>query len=351
MGIVASDGGGSLSAPRVGAVFLLLLIGAAAVPAFASVYGYMYSSQTGTVQGLTVSLQGGNSGTSTISSVGADAANVGVVAGLVFYESAAPSTPCATPSTGTSLTQPAAGSGTMSRGTSYCLWSVQFSSASTIYALNWVTDLFVSATKSGYGLTLTMYATDSAGSVQGGAIFSGTTTALAAKNTQTELKNTFAGVSATVPANGYLELAIALPTGGQSPTGWTIYWGTGQATSFATPSNYNYVLTVSNGAAVAWTVSVGAAGSSAIGRLANFTISLTTAPYSQQVIITNGAVSQSSGGAATLPASGTLNIAVGGTANAVPSATNSPSTVTVSLKVLSSSSTVFAQYTIVLNIS
>lgn len=351
MGIVAADSRKPLSAPRVGALFLLLLLGAAAIPAFASVYDYMYSSQTGTVRGLSVSLQGGTAGTATISSVSADAANVGVVAGLVFYENAAPTSSCTSPSSDTALTQPAASSGTISRGQTYCLWSVQFSSASTIYALNWVTDLFVASSKSGYGLNLAMYATDSAGTIQGGAIFTGTSTILAAKNTLTELKNSFAGAAVTVPANGYLEFTIAPPTGGGTPTAWTIYWGTAQLTSFATPSNYNYVLTVSNGAAVAWTVNIGAASSSALGRLANFTVSLTTAPYSQQVVITNGAVSQSSGSAATLPASGTLNIAVGGTANAVPTATNSPSTVTVSLKVLSSTSTVFAQYTIVLNIS
>ncbi len=333
-------------------VLLLLLVGTAALPATGLVYDLNYSSQTGTVRGLSVSLQSGGAGTgsSTVSSIAANAATVTMTAGLVFYESAAPATSCAAPSANTALTVPAPSSGSLSRGTSYCLWSTQFTSASTLYALTWITDFWLAANQAGSGLTVAMYVTNSAGTQQGGAIFSGATGTIATKNVITEIKNTFTGTAASVPANGYLKFTFTTPTGGGTPSSWTIYWGTGQATNFDTPSNYNYVLTVSNGATVTWSINLGVASSSLLTRLSNFTISFTTAPVNKQILVSGGSVTQSSGTTVTLGSSGTLNIAAGGTGSAMPTGSNTPSIVTVSLKVLSSSSSAYAQYTIVFNV-
>ncbi|MDG7007215.1 MAG: hypothetical protein JRN06_03090 [Nitrososphaerota archaeon] len=332
-------------------VFILAVLMAASVPAAASVYDYVYSSNTGTVRAPTVTLGTGTAGTSSISSVAPDAATVAVTAGLVFYESANADTSCTSPSPDTALTAPGtSGSITFNKGTTACLWSAQLTAGSTLYALNWVTDFWLSADAAKFGINVVVYVTDSAGTHQGSAIFSGTTSAIATKNVMQELRDTFVGVAATVPANGYIELILTPPSAGGTPKSWTIYWGAGQLTNFATPSNYNYVLAITNGAAATWSVSLGVASSSLLTRLSNFTISLATTPVNKQVIIAGGSVTQSGGTAVTLGATGTLNIAVGGVGNAIPTGSNTPSVVTVSLKVLSSSSTVFAQYTILFSV-
>ena len=328
-------------------VFVLVVLLSASVPAAGSVYDYVYANNTAAVQTPSVVLQAGNTGTSSVSQ--STYATATVTAGLDFYENAAPSSTCTSPSADTILNSlPSPNSVPLSRGTTYCLWSTQFTSGSTLYALNWVTDLWLDASATGYGIGVAMYVTDSTGAVQGSAIFSGTTSTISTKNLLTELKDTFPGVAASIPTNGYLELTLTPPTGGGTPHGWDIYWGTGQLTNFLTPSNYNYVLSINNGAAVGWTVNLAAASSSNLGRLLNFTISLATAPVSKQVLIASGSVTQTSGTAVTLPASSTLNIAVGGTASAIPALSNS--VITVSLKLLSSS-TVYSQYTVTLYVN
>jgi hypothetical protein len=69
-----------------------------------------------------------------------------------------------------------------------------------------------------------------------------------------------------------------------------------------------------------------------------------------QLVYGTSGFSQPSGAGNTLGSLGTIDIAVAAYANAIPTATNVPSTITFILKVVSSSSTAFAQYTVNLSI-
>jgi hypothetical protein len=39
----------------------------------------------------------------------------------------------------------------------------------------------------------------------------------------------------TVPSGGYIEVSLIAPTGGSSPTSFTLYWGKAQGTNFQVP--------------------------------------------------------------------------------------------------------------------
>lgn len=333
-------------------VFLLVLLLAASVPAGATIYNYAYGNDTGTVRSLSVSLAAGTAGSSSISPVAADAASAAVTAGLTFYEDAgAPTAPTpitvdtgtATPGTGNLYT--------VNKGSTAYLWSPQYTVSSTLYAGNWLLDLWASAAGKAGTMSVTITTVDSTGATVSTIVNSQPTVSIAKGTTAAEYKTTFGGAAGSVPANGYVLVALGAPSGGANPTSFTVYWGTGQLTNFQSPNTYNYVLGVSNGATSAWTVSLGTASgmTSTLGRLTNVTIWFVS-PFSKQVVVTSGSLSQNSGLGATLAGSGSISIAVAAYSNAMPTSVNVPSTMTVSLKLLSATITTYSQYTISLTI-
>ncbi|MDG6988686.1 MAG: hypothetical protein JRN21_05095 [Nitrososphaerota archaeon] len=250
------------------------------------------------------------------------------------------------PSADTSLAAPAtSGSITLNPGASAFLWTPAYPAGGTLYGGSWTQDIWESTSAAGT-VTASVYVVNSAGGIVGTVLGSGPIS-LAKSVKAVETVALFSGSGATIPSNGMVLTVYTDPIGG---TAVTIYWGTGQLTNFRSPSNYNYVLAIADGVAVSWNISLGVASSTNLGRLSNLTVSFTTAPASDQVIVLNGAVSQSGGTPVTLGSSSTLDIAVVGTATAVPTASNTPSVVVVSLKVLSSTSAVYAQYTITFDV-
>ena len=330
-------------------VFVVVLLIAAAVPATATVFDYLYSAGTGTVTTPQVSLAVGNAGTSVVSGVSPDAATASMTAGLEFYETAAPSTGCTTPAVDTSLVAPgSASSAVMTRGTTYCLWSPQYAASSLVYVGTWTTDLWLDAKKPGYSLSLAMYTTDSTGTVQS-TVFTGTTSSVGTK--ETEVTNTFSGAQVTVPAGGYVELQMTAPSGGATPTSWDIYWGTGQLSNFQTPFQYDYVLSLANPGSDSWSLSVGVASSSGTSRLNNMTVFLKapdTGPYtvySHQVILGTAVTQQLTGTPVTWTTTA-VYVYVAATASSMGT-----TTVTLSFKLQPSSTTPYSLYTVVLTVN
>lgn len=330
-------------------VFVLGLLLTAAVPAAATVYDYLYSSDTGTVRSLPVTLATGTAGASSLSAVNSNAASGTLVAGLKFYETTGPTTACTTPTSDTSLTAPGtAAFATMSRGSTYCLWSTQYTASTLLYAGSWTTDLWLDAKKAGYGLAVTMVTTNSAGVTQS-TIFSGTTSN--AGTAEAEITNTYAGAQVTVPASGYVELEMTPPGGGGTPTSWDIYWGPGQLSNFQTPFMYDYVLSLANPGAASWSISVGVASSSGTSRLNNMTVFLKapdTGPYSvysHQVILGSSVTQQLTGTPVTWTAAN-VYVYVAATASSMGT-----TTVTLSVKLQPSSTTPYSLYTVVLTVN
>jgi hypothetical protein len=226
-----------------------------------------------------------------------------------------------------------------------CLITAQFTSGSTLYAGTWFTDLWASALASG-AASVSIYITNSAGIVVSTVLSGGTSGTVG--TTKGEVKTPQSGAAGTVPTSGYVEVVLTAPSTG--PLAFTIYWGTGQLSNFDTPSTYNYVLAIVNSASTAWNINLATAGTpSNIGRL-TATISFVS-PASNQIIVTSGSLTQASGAVVSLAGSGTVDIEVVATANSLPTATNTPSTITFVLDVASTTTSVYALYTVVLTLN
>jgi hypothetical protein len=145
----------------------------------------------------------------------------------VYFESATASA-SATPSVVTATTQPGTtGSTNIAKSGTVYLYSAQFTSARSIAAGSWVFDEWALVSVSGT-MTIKITIVNSAGAVQT-TVASGTTPAVATTKGQVALS--LAGSAATVPANGYIRVAIKAPTGATS----TLYWGMAQGTNFQVP--------------------------------------------------------------------------------------------------------------------
>jgi hypothetical protein len=158
------------------------------------------------------------------------AANSGVLTN-VYFESATASA-STIPSLLTALLQPlTTGLTTITRGSTDYIYSTQFTSARSVPAGSWVIDAWALGATSGT-MTITVTIVNSAGTVQT-AIGSGTTPTIATTKGQVALRVT--GVAASIPANGYLRVSFAAPTGGGNPASFTLYWGKAQGTNFQVP--------------------------------------------------------------------------------------------------------------------
>jgi hypothetical protein len=193
-------------------------------------------------------------------------------------------------------------------------------------------------------LTVNAYTTSSAGAVQNTLVSSGATGTITP--TKAQISTSFASSQGTIPSSGYIEVQLT------ASASVTIYWGAGQLTSFQNPAVYNYILSVHNPTTSSWTVNLATMSSLAtnLGRLTNLTILFTSPSFSKQITVTSGALSQTSGTGVSLGASGTLYIAVGAYANAVPTSPNSPSTIAFAVKILSTTSTAYTQYIVTLSV-
>ena len=249
-------------------------------------------------------------------------------------------------SSDTSITPPGAGTSTaIPAGTSAFLWSPPFTVGSTLYSANWLLDMWASRATSAGTIEASIYIVNSADAILATVASQSVTSSIG--TAESEVQSTIVGSGATIPANGQILMVLTNPLGG---TTVTVYWGTGQLSNFQTPNTYNYVLSLSNPGSAAWNVNLAttAGQTSNLGRLTS-TISFVS-PSSNQIVITGGSLAQASGAQVSLAASGTLSIQVVATANAIPTSSNVPSTITFSIRVTSTTSTAFSQYTVVLTI-
>jgi len=150
----------------------------------------------------------------------------------IYFESANAATGAA-PTVNTALSQPAGtGSFTLSRGSTDRLWSSQFASARSVSAGQWVFDIWALGASKGT-LTISIYITNSAGTVQTTIANAVSTPSIA--TTKTQAAFSVSGVVATVPASGYIEVSITAPSGASNPTSFTVYWGKAQGTDLQVP--------------------------------------------------------------------------------------------------------------------
>jgi hypothetical protein len=153
------------------------------------------------------------------------AADSGVLTNVYFESATAPTS--TTPSVVTATTQPGTtGSTAIAKSGTVYLYSTQFTAARNLVAGPWVFDEWALSSKSGT-MTVTISVVTSTGTVQT-TVASGTTPAVATTKGQVVLSLT--GVAASVPANGYIRVAIQ-PNGDTA----TLYWGKAQGTDFQAP--------------------------------------------------------------------------------------------------------------------
>lgn len=238
------------------------------------------------------------------------------------------------------------GSTTLSRGSSILLWSPPFTAGSALYQGSWVADVWAAGASAGT-LTVSAFAVTSSGGLGPELVSSASTNSIS--TSETEVKTTVSGAAGSVASNGAILLVLTAPSGG--PATFTVYWGTGQTSNFETPSTYNYVLSIVNGGGTAWNVNLATTSSqvSNAGRL-SATLSFVS-PASNQIVMSLGTLTQASGSVASLAGSATIAIQVAATANAIPTASSVPSTITFSVRVASTTSTAYAQYTVVLTVN
>jgi hypothetical protein len=155
-------------------------------------------------------------------------------------------------------------------------------------------------------LLVSVYVTNSSGSITSTIA---SNQSLVIGSTESPYPMTFAGGQVPVPANGYLMVSLSAGI----YASYVVYWGTGQATNFSTPSIFNYVLSLNNSGTVPYNVNISVFSSSLITRLTNLTLYLNSTING--IAITNGVFTQSSS-TFTLPANSTLQVAVNAMANA-----------------------------------
>lgn len=250
---------------------------------------------------------------------------------VAIGEAFAPAPPVS-PNTALSA-QSSSGSFNIGNGQTYYLISPAYPASSLVYAGTWTIDLWVQS-NSAASLSFTVFAVDSNGVVQATFLSSGT---IASTTSKSEVKQTFAGAQGTVPSGGNIVIALS-----SSSATFTVYWGSGEATYFKTPSTYDYVLSAVNGASSSWQVNLGLVSSSSTSRLSNLTVFFD--PSTQEFVLG----SLNTGPAVTLAASSTLNISLNATATSMP--TGTPATLTFSFKVLSAPGLPYSYYTIVVQV-
>ena len=266
-----------------------------------------FLTNTATIKSPAVNLNEGTAGASLVTSTH-DYASVSVTAGYTFYQNASalqdPSI-----SDNTDFTIPSeSGSFLIPEDTSVSLYSPIFPSATTIYSGYWILDLWASANLPG-ALSVSFAVIDASNNIIAMAA-SGSSASIGTLKSQSITE--FFGSQITVPTGGRLA-AVLTNIAGSGKT-FTLYWGSGQATNYKTPSDYDYALTISNTASVPYYISLAAYSSSGLGRLTSMDI-IIYSPSTNQIVITNGELTQSSGSTVTIQSNSILYLGISAKAN------------------------------------
>ena len=289
-------------------IFLLLsLLFISVNQSAASTYSTGFLANTATIKSPAVNLNEGTAGASSVTSTH-DYASVSVTAGYTFYQNTGALQDTSTIDN-TDFTIPSqSGSFVIPEGTSVSLYSPIFPSATTIYSGSWILDLWASANLPG-ALSVSFAVIDASNNiiVTAASGSSGTIGTL-----KTQITTNFFGSKITVPTGGRLIAVLTNPAG--SGKTFTLYWGSGQATNYRTPSDYNYSLTISNTASVPYYISLAAYDSLGLSRLISMNISIYS-PSTNQIVITNGVLTQSSGSTVTIQSNSILHLRINATAN------------------------------------
>ena len=150
----------------------------------------------------------------------------GVVTNVYFQNANGPGS--STPSPNTATSSPStSGSYSISKGAYGYLWSPQFKTSTVIGAGNWTLYIWIVANK-GKAMSISIYTTDSAGNTVDTVTSNFPTPVIG--TTEITLALTMQASQVTVPANGYIEIALYA-----SSAAYTVYWGNGQLTDFQPP--------------------------------------------------------------------------------------------------------------------
>jgi hypothetical protein len=264
--------------------------------------------------------------------------SVQFASGLTFYESASSPATCTSPQIDTNFSKPSSSSSfTLNRGNSACLWSPEFVNASMLTTGSWIIDLWAAAASSGT-LQISVYGTNSTGSILSTIIASGNTNTIGFSKTQ--VRTIFSGAGSEIVSNGFIEVVITAPAAG--PSSFTIYWGNTQLTNFQSPTLFNNVLAINNTSTSPWLANLAVSGSSNAGRLGNMTVWFSSQASPQVTIGSLVPMQQTTGTQVQIPALTTVYISLNATATSFGS-----SSVSVSLKLQSFSGGPYAQYSVI----
>ena len=285
------------------------------------------------------------SGIATTVSPEKNAASIGVTAGLTFYESAIASTICSSPSTDTSFAAPTvavASSFTVPNGTSVCLWSPQYTTATTIFAGTWLLNLWALSVGSTGSLSVSIYTINSSGYIESTIVSNAPTSTIG--TSPSKVQTAMTGAQGSVAANGYVEVDLRASSTG--PTSYTIYWGSNsQPSNFESPIIFDNILAVNNTSGSPMQLSMSVASTTGSARLANFTLSIGPPAVSEISIGSLITTTQYSGPTVTIPSSSILYISLNSNAS-FPG----QSTVVISMKSQNYVGGPYAQYTILITI-
>jgi hypothetical protein len=137
-----------------------------------------------------------------------------------------------TPSVNTAMTPPTGtGDNEILPDSSGYLWSTQFQNAWTTSQGECVLDFWAEGVAVEGSVTITIQATNSAGTVVG-TLASGIDSGSLSLSGVEEVENTFSCSQVTIPAGGYLETVMTTPL----LAAVILYWGAGQLTDFQIPA-------------------------------------------------------------------------------------------------------------------
>jgi hypothetical protein len=268
----------------------------------ASTYSTGLLSSTATIKLPAVNLNEGTAGASLVTSTH-DYASVSVTAGYTFYQNTSALID------NTDFTIPSqSGSFVIPEGISINLYSPIFPSATTIYSGSWILDLWASANLPG-ALSVSFAVIDASNNI---IVLAASGSSATIGTLKSQSTTDFFGSQIIVPTGGRL-IAVLTNIAGSGKT-FTLYWGSGQATNYKTPSDYDYALTISNTASVPYYISLAAYSSSGLGRLTSMDI-IVYSPNTNQIVIANGELTQSSGSTVTIQSNSILYLGISAMAN------------------------------------
>lgn len=209
------------------------------------------------------------------------------------------------------------GSGNIGNDREGYLVSPSYPRATTIYNGTWQLNLYARSASAGDTMDVLLLVTDEAYNVINEVCRLYTTPSVPTSASWVTLN--FYQPMINIPSGGHLIIVLYNYPGGSNS--FTVYWGTSGLTNFKTNQISNYILRIQNSGASSCNAVFSAYSSTSITRLTNMTLYVYT-PTSRCVIINNGAFTQTSSPATTLPGSSTLYLAINATATDFNSISN-----------------------------